>query len=195
MSNFIKTKVFFSSLIVAAAILSYAASAATNSTSQDKTKQPEKIYKSVGPNGEVIYSDKPSPGSKEITLPKNDGYQPVPSHSFTPYQPPMLHRKRVRNSVTITSPSDGQTIRNSTGEVTVSVNLGSPLRGGQRLEYMMDGKTLYTGPRTSYRLSNVFRGTHVLTVMLNDGSGTIKSSPVTFYMHRPSTKHIQMAPH
>lgn len=194
MRKFVKTKVFFSSLFIASVILGYAgndANAAANPAPSDKAKQSEKVYKSVGPNGEVIYSDQPSRGSEEITLPTDKGYQPAPVPNFSPYQPPSAPRKRViRNSITITSPSDGQTIRNATGNVQVSVSLASRLRGSQRLEYVMDGKTLYTGRQTSHRFSNIFRGIHVLTVRINDNSGSIKSSPVTFYMHRPIAKHI-----
>lgn len=197
MHKFAKTKILFGSLFIVSMLLAHGdgvANEAAVSPAQPKAKQSETIYKSVGPNGEVIYSDTPSPGSKEITLPPDKGYHPVPTPSFTPYQPPMLRRKQVRNSVTITSPSDGQTIRNATGEVTVSVSLGSSLRGGQRLEYVMDGKTIYSGTQTSYRLNNIFRGTHVLTVRLTDQSGSIESSPVTFYMHRPIVKHTTPHP-
>jgi len=37
----------------------------------------DKVYKKVGPDGEVIYSDKPSTGSKEIKVPTGSEYQPV----------------------------------------------------------------------------------------------------------------------
>lgn len=188
MRKFANKNLFFTSLFIVLMILTHGFSYASDTTTSSTTLKPQqsdKIYKSIGPNGEVIYSDKPSPGSKQITVPTNDGYQPVPVPSFTPYQAPSPSKQVIRNSITITNPADQQTIRNVHGEVNVSVSLGSGLRGGQQLEYVLDGKTVYTGTQTSHRFNNIFRGTHVLIVRITDNSASIESSPVTFYVHRP----------
>lgn len=149
----------------------------------------EKIYKKVGPDGEVIYSDKPTSGSQEIQVPASSGYQPVkPPADFKPYQPPAEPKPvTINNSVTITSPENNTAMWSGGGELNVSVSLETPLTAGQQLEYLVDGKVVYMGTETSYTLSNVFRGTHTLTVRIRDQEGrTITSSPVTFTLHRPT---------
>ncbi|MBI1423971.1 MAG: DUF4124 domain-containing protein [Gammaproteobacteria bacterium] len=151
-----------------------------------------KIYKKVGPNGDVIYSDQPSSGSEEMKVPSGSSYKPVePSPSFTPYQPPpkAAAAPAIENTVTITSPKNDEAFWSGSGELVVTVALERALMPGQALEYQIDGNTLYTGSETSHSFSNIFRGTHVLTVQLKDEAGnTIASKPVTFHMQRPSIK-------
>lgn len=165
---------------------------AADTTSKSNDDQAQKVYKTLGPDGEVIYSDKPTAGSKEVTVPAGGSYKPVPPPAgFTPYQAPPRTpvKKSVDNSVTITNPSNEQTIRSAPGELSVSVSLASGLGPGQILEYQIDGKTVYSGSKTSLTLNNIYRGTHVLTVRVTDESGgSVTSQPVTFFMKRPFKK-------
>lgn len=152
----------------------------------------EKIYKRIGPGGEVIYSDKPSPESVEVKVPTGSAYKPVaPPAGFTPYQaPPKTPASRpIQNSVTITSPKDDETIWSGPGDLTVSVSLASTLAPGQQVEYLLDGASVLSGSETSHAFTNIDRGTHVLTVRITDKSGnSVTSQPVTFHMQRPSKK-------
>lgn len=182
-------------LLVAAIVLTAigVSSVLAAETPQDSTSEKGgKIYKRVGPNGEVIYSDKPAPDSKEMTVPSGSGYKPVrPPASFTPYQPPpkTQPKKAIENKVTITSPKNDQAFWSGSGEVTVTVSLAKSLASGEQLEYLLDGKQVYSGTEASHALTNVFRGTHTLTVRLvgTDGS-SIMSEAVTFHVHRPTIK-------
>lgn len=154
------------------------------------TKNSEKVYKTIGPDGEVIYSDKPSPDSKEMEVPAGSAYKPVaPPAGFTPYKTPEKTKRQapaIENSVTITAPKNDQAFWSGNGELTVSVSLGSELGPEQQLQYLIDGKTVYTGTATSHTLSNIFRGTHVVKVRITDSTGnSITSQPVTFHMQRP----------
>jgi hypothetical protein len=163
----------------------------TNPPANDQSDS-DKVYKSVGPGGETIYSDKPSPDSEEMTLPKNGTYKPVkPPGDFTPYRPERKKpSKSIANSVNITSPQDKQTIWSGTGELPVSVSLDKGLGPGQKLEYQIDGKTVLSGTQTSHTFQNIFRGEHVIVVRLVDPSGnTLTSKPVTVYMRRPSVQN------
>lgn len=166
-----------------------AAQAATNS-SKSAAEQTQKVYKSIGPNGQVIYSDKPSPGSEEITVPLTGGYKPVQTPGFTPYQPPRSHpNKQSTNQISITDPADQATIRSAEGVLSVSVNIAQRMQQHQTLVYQVDGKTLYTGTATSRTFNNIFRGTHVVTVMLTNADGsTVSSASATVYMKRPFKK-------
>lgn len=160
-----------------------------NSSAANTTDQTQKVYKSVGPDGQVIYSDQPSAGSEEITVPASGGYKPVPPPSgFTPYQPPQTRKKTPTNKVSITQPADQETIHSAEGILSVSVSLGR-MQPQQTLVYQIDGKTLYTGTATSHTFKNVYRGTHVLTVQLTNGDGSpVSSASATFYMKRPFKK-------
>lgn len=163
---------------------------ADDSKDPQATGDNEKIYKKIGPAGEVIYSDKPSPDSKEIEVPAGSSYKPVaPPAGFTPYKTPEKTANQppaIENSVTITAPKNDEAVWSGNGEVTVSVSLGSGLGSGQQLEYQIDGKSEYTGTATSHTFTNIFRGTHVVTVRITDSAGnSISSQAVTFHMQRP----------
>jgi hypothetical protein len=165
---------------------------AADTTQQPDTDKAEKIYKKVGPGGEVIYSDKPLPDSEEVTVPRGSEYKPVPPPAgFTPYQAPQKKPAQapIVNTVTITAPKNDEAFFSGNGELTVSVSLATGLRPGQQLEYLIDGKQVYSGTETSHTLTNVYRGTHVLTVRLTDSSGdSLTSNAVTFHMQRPRVK-------
>jgi len=158
----------------------------------DDENQGDKVYKSVSPSGETIYSDKPLPGSQEVTVPAGGTYKPVkPPAGFKPYQPVPAKpaSKPIDNTVSITSPQNGATIWSGPGELSVSVSVASGLDKGQKLEYQIDGKTVLTGVETSHTFQNIIRGEHVLTVRITDPSGSSQTSPpVTVYMRRPFKK-------
>jgi hypothetical protein len=187
-----RAKLILLSVIVSVALVSVRGYADEANTAQPQADQGPKVYKSVGPDGEVIYSDKPSADSKKVTVPSGESYKPVPPPtSFTPYQAPAKAAAKmpIDNHVTITSPTNEQSIWSGPGEVQVSVSLESGLGPGQTLEYLLDGKTVYTGTATSHSFKNVFRGAHVLTVRIKSESGdSVASQPVTFYMKRPFKK-------
>ena len=167
--------------------------AADTTEQQPATDNGNKIYKKIGPDGEIIYSDKPVPGAEEVDVPPPSAYKPVPPPTtFTPYQAPPKTptTKSITNTLTITEPKNEQTIWSGSGEFTMSVNLGSALLPGQQLEYLIDGNVVYSGTEASHTFTDIYRGAHVLTVRLSDNSGSsVTSPPVTFYMQRPRKKN------
>jgi hypothetical protein len=147
----------------------------------------ETIYKKVGPDGEVIYSDNPLPDSKEVKVPQASGYKPVkPPPAFTPYQPPeKKSQAKPQVKLSITSPKQDEVIWGVQDQISVTVDLEPGLAAGEQLEYLIDGKSVLTGSATSYTFSKVYRGTHTLEVRLIDHAGnSILSQKVTFHMHR-----------
>lgn len=187
-------KRIYHSLLPAALVLLLASGnvLAADAAQTPDTDNGEKIYKKVGPGGEVIYSDKPLPDSEEMTVPRNSGYKPVPPPAgFTPYQAPRKTPAQapIDNSVTVTAPKNDEAFFSGNGELTVSVSLAKAIKSGQQLEYLIDGKQAYSGTETSHTFTNVYRGTHVLTVRLTDPSGnSLTSKAVTFHMQRPRVK-------
>ena len=85
----------------------------------------------------------------------------------------------------VTSPSDGDVIRNNEGTITVSGS-ASNVMPGSKVELLMDGSPVATGINNlSATLSNVDRGEHTVVVRVTTNSGqTINSAPVKFTLQR-----------
>lgn len=158
------------------------------------------IYKTVLPDGTVVYSDHPKEGQESNTeklehvdvptfnfpstnkATRHHGY-----HSGKATQPTQLNY----NSVVITSPQQDATFRNIGGTLPVSVSTDPALGRGHQLVLMKNGSQV-AGPTRSNRLTatDVFRGSHTFTVSVIDSKGnTITSSnPVTVHVHQTSAK-------
>jgi hypothetical protein len=91
----------------------------------------------------------------------------------------------------ITAPTPDETLRDNTGDVTVSVALQPDLdaAAGHRLQFLLDGKPQGKPSDSSHaRFPNVPRGTHTVEVAVVDASGheLKRSTGVRFHLHRQS---------
>ena len=160
------------------------------------------IYKTVLPDGTVVYSDHPEEGQEpntekleQVDVPtlnfpstkkttSSSGYSGYNSSKAT--QPAQLNY----NSVVITSPQQDATYRNIGGTLSVSVSIDPALGRGHQLVLMKNGSQA-AGPTRSSRLTatDVFRGSHTFTVNIVDSQQTITSSnAVTVHAHQTSAK-------
>jgi hypothetical protein len=151
------------------------------------------IYKTISPNGEVIYTDIPSPRAEKLDLPGLSVYEPP---AATTLSIPRFRRSHSVGSVSydefsIQEPKSGAVIRNNLGIVDVSVTLKPALKdkSKHRIQYILD-KELY-GPamdKTTIRISNLVRGKHTLSANLVDEKNTVLASTgtVTFHIRRQS---------
>lgn len=157
-----------------------------------------KVYRSVGPGGEVIFSDQPSKGASEVevTPPQGNTYKAVPTPAFTPYTP---ERKRNNEQSStgfhyslfyVSFPAKEETLWAETGEVTIQLMLEPSLRAGHGLVYVVDGQAI---PHNGLSLlqTNVARGEHTVSVEIRDETGAVVLStpPVTFFVRRPTVKN------
>lgn len=153
---------------------------AMNSVAQDKG------YKVVRPDGTVEFTDQPTAGAQEITLPKAQSYEapPIPA---APTSPVSIPQGPPYSALAITAPTAEQTFQNGDGKVTVSVRLEPALRPGHRLVILLDGKEAGSGPNVS--LNGVERGSHTVLAQVRDGRGNViqSSPPVTFHMRQYSS--------
>jgi hypothetical protein len=148
------------------------------------------VYKSVNENGEIIYSDQPTPNSQRIKLPELPTYKapPVPGFSSTPETVPVANPYK---SVKIIAPENDATIRDNQGIVSVQVVLDPPLMTtqGHKIQFYLNGEPhgIPVGT-TSISFSNLDRGTYTLStsVMNTDGVVLMSSAPVVFHLHRES---------
>lgn len=143
------------------------------------------IYRSVGEDGSIVFSDKPSPGAKKVEIEETQTIEAPPPPSFV-YERRQQQESNVYSRLAIVDPANDAQIRENTGNVTVSVAVEPSLLGSDRLVLLMDGREAGTGTQTTFSLENVDRGTHELTAVVlgSDGSARMSSTPVTFHMLR-----------
>ncbi len=150
------------------------------------------IYRGVDDEGNVFYSDKeqpnseliPTPTSNTIPMPKLEAKQPVTTEEKkdSPYK-----------SFSIVSPSNSATIRDNTGNLSVSLSIEPILniKNGDYFRLSIDNRVV-TARTTSLttQIPNIDRGSHSLKAELVDSSGqTIMSNSVQFHMKRFSILH------
>jgi len=146
------------------------------------------VYKWVGPDGEVTYSDRPQPGAEQVQV------APVQT-----YEAPELPENEVPQgegdgfsgyeSFAIVVPNNDETFRDNGGLVEVKLQLTPGLQRGHRISVYMDGQSLGgEGRSTSLVLRNVDRGSHRLhaAVVDEEGDEVARTEPVVFHMHRTS---------
>jgi hypothetical protein len=148
------------------------------------------VYKSVDENGEVVFSDQPTPNAQRMKLPELPTYKPlpVPGFSSSPETAPVAS---PYDSMKIVEPENDATIRDNQGVVRVGVVLDPPLmiKQGHKIQFYLNGEPhgIPVGT-TSISFSNLDRGSYTLTTSVVDASGAVlmTSAPVTFHLHRES---------
>ena len=145
------------------------------------------VYRTTDENGNVIFTDKPSPGAEEIEIDEVQTVSPPPVRDFR-YTPPKKKGKSNYKKAEITTPKNDDVITGGTGNVSVSISLEPALQDTDRIVLYMDGEKQSDSSSTSFELSNLDRGTHTIKVdIINKGGKVLKSSsPVSFTVQRPS---------
>ena len=145
----------------------------------------KKFYKTIGPNGEVIYTDKPVQNGKEINVPKASTYEPVPTPSFEASKPKPKKKPFEYEALVISKPAHEETIWSNEGKLDVNISLQPSLRNNHSIAVSVDGNRLKSGEGQSYQLSGIDPGEHQLKVEVVDSDGkVIKSQASTFFMRR-----------
>lgn len=149
------------------------------------------VYKWTDSSGQVHYTDQRKEGAQPVDLPEPSVYTPVPVPSAT--QSPGTGAGDAAVSdydlLEVSTPTEGETIRNNEGKVTVGLRLEPTLRQGDVIELFLDGEKIPGElSTTGATLSNLNRGSHSLKARVIDASGQelISSQPVTFYLRRES---------
>jgi len=150
------------------------------------------VYKWTDADGNIVYSDVPHPDAEIINA---DGVQvyKAPKLPFGVLTRKPKTKSIAYKSVRVVSPANDETFRDDGGDIAASVALTPSLQTsrGHRLVLLMDGQPQGSpSARTTFRLSNVVRGSHTLVVQVIDKDGqAVSSSPgVTFQLHRTVKK-------
>jgi hypothetical protein len=146
------------------------------------------VYRSLDADGNVVYTDKPSPDAEEIKI---DKVQTIPAGADNfEYTPPEKPAVGDYTKLEIINPENDHVFTGNTGDVTVSVVIEPELNteNGDRLILTMDGKKAADSSSTSFSLTNLDRGTHTIEVYVvnKGGKSLMESTPVSFTMKRTS---------
>ena len=147
------------------------------------------VYRSVDEDGNIVYTDKPSPDAEKIKI---DKVQTIPAgddnFEYTP--PENLTEEGAYTKLEVVNPENDHVFTGNTGDVTVSVVIEPELNteNGDRLILTMDGKKEADSTSTSFSFTNLDRGTHIVEVHVinKDGKSLMESAPVSFTMNRTS---------
>jgi len=152
------------------------------------------IYKARAADGSVIFSDKPIPGGQVIHI-KDIPTVSLPKHNkggaiSYPLKPGSVQGSIARyEKLEITTPVNGSTLENQSGELNVVLSLKPGLQSGHKYRLVLDTKPIDPPTiRSAFRLNNLDRGEHTLQgqVVDKDGLPIIASEVVTIHVHRPA---------
>lgn len=143
------------------------------------------MYKKIDKDGNVVFTDKPIPGSKPITVKTDVNVVSTPKPA---YKAPTLSdsseadddvKKFKYEVLAIDTPKNDEGIRANDGRINVIVAVTPNLRPNHSVQLKLDGNNVGQAQKIPYfNLTEVERGTHQLQAMIiDDDSGeTVQSS-------------------
>lgn len=152
------------------------------------------IYKSFDSEGNVVFSDQPTPGAKQILEHLTPTYVPPPlpqTEAATPSVTPTA--ASYYTALRIRKPTAGETLREPGGALTIELEVAPPLKSqeGHLLVVAVDGNNLASHDNaTQLTLSNLAPGAHTLKAQIMDAAGQVQfsSGSITFHMQRAADK-------
>ena len=146
----------------------------------------QKVYKWVGPDGKISYSDKPQPGAEQIRIPEVQTLRapPVPTRGEGEEEPA---EAQGYEQFLIIFPANNEPVRDNAGNVMVQLEIQPGLVSGHTIDLVMDGRRLGgSGQTTQVMLNNVDRGSHTVQAIIlgQDGEEVARSNSVTFHLQR-----------
>ncbi|MES9878453.1 MAG: DUF4124 domain-containing protein [Candidatus Sedimenticola sp. PURPLELP] len=147
------------------------------------------VYKWIGPDGSVHYSDVPEKGSKQIDLPEPTIYQQRLPGSGRGSDPSDEVSFAGYTKLAISSPKNEQVIFSNEGKVDVTMVLAPSLQKGHKFRVYLDGSEVSSGlTTTQVMLQNVERGGHTLSAVVvnKESRELIRSNYVRFYLRQKS---------
>lgn len=154
------------------------------------------VYRSIGKDGSVIYSDQPTEGSVEVQVKELETVKSLETPPLTDKPKARETQQSIYSTLLITSPENDLSVRDNTGNIDVSVSVKPGLNSNHKLVLFLDGKEYSRGNTTGFKLENIDRGTHQLRAAVVDAKGhqLIDSKSVTFHMLRFSAVKPKPSP-
>lgn len=134
------------------------------------------VFKRVGPDGTVYFSDQPGPDAQQIEVApaQTISLPPVPRQAETSGD--QHQAGPVYTAFSIVSPTSEQAIRANDGNVVVQLSLQPELRSGHTITLTVDGEdgeAIKSGRGMSIALSNLSRGRHSVEAVVVDDAGKV----------------------
>lgn len=155
------------------------------------TVQATQVYRSVAPDGTVLYSDRPSPDAQEIDIgwPAAIVSSPVPTRAAPTQPAPEPEKAAPYTTLRITQPANDAVHWFAEGPLRVDVEIVPPLAEGDLLVPILDGVPQGPGiAANSFTLSGLDPNTYQLAVAIHDADGKElkRSSPIRFHFKHHS---------
>ena len=152
------------------------------------------VYRWVDETGQVHFSDRPQEGAERVELAEPTTIAPPaarPARRSARREDEQEQQQPFQyETLAITKPAQEEVFWNIEGQLDVSLQVQPRLQRGHELRLFLDGqpvRSLRPGV-TQARLSDVFRGVHVLRAEIRDQNGEvlIESAPVTIMVQQTS---------
>jgi len=165
------------------------------------TSASAQVYRSVGEDGTVVYSDRPTPGAESVDLPPPSSFTPPPLPTFNA-APRNTSEDAAGNpaveayeAFSLVSPSPDEGVRENAGNVPFSFDVKPALQNGHQIRVLIDGQPVHESSEPSGNLENIERGTHTLSGELLDDGGRVLaiSDAVEFHLLRVSIESTRKA--
>ena len=134
------------------------------------------VFKRVGPDGKVYFSDQPGPDARQIEV------EPAQTISL----PPVTGREEAvteqdqadpeYTTFAIVSPTSEEELRANDGNITVQLSLQPELKSGHAITLKIDGEdgeAIKSGSGMSVALRNLSRGHHTVEALVVDDAGKV----------------------
>ena len=150
------------------------------------------VYKQVNPDGSITFTDVPgSKDEKPVPLRPMSTFKATPAPAISSDSETSKPASTKYTGVSVTSPANEATVRDNAGNLAVTASAAPGLQPGHKMVLLDNGSPQGESTTGNFKLSNIDRGTHVLTVQIQDSAGKvlIASTPVTVYLRRHSALH------
>ncbi len=154
------------------------------------------IYKSVDSEGNVVFSDKPTPGAKKIPERLAPTYTPAPLPKAAAAT---SHIDGYYTALRFRKPASGTTVRDPNGALTIDLEVVPALKiqEGHVLVIAVDGNNLIShNSAAAFTISNLAPGPHTLKAQVIDATGEVRfsSDRITFTMQRTADQRDAKMP-
>ena len=143
------------------------------------------IFRSVRPDGTVVYSDQPGDNAEAVDLPPlmitpSTEMQNHPGQKQEP-------DKAIRRRISISSPTPNSIIPNGLNPSTVVTQTSPALGKNDRIRILLDNRLVAYGNQNRYVLQQLPRGQHQLQAQWVDKEGKLlaQSSTVSIQVYWP----------
>ena len=151
-----------------------------------------KVYKVVGADGSVSFSDQPNNQSEMLMV------APVPTIPAIPLVNSSNVQQKIKKekpyiryqSLAILAPANDSAFYSGSGDVDIILDIQPALLEGDKIQLFLDGQLINENAQIQSRLKTVSRGTHELKINLVSRDGQIhKEAKSVFTVHRPSIQN------